>query len=46
MHFEATEENKLIYTELFKKYQEMIEEFLLKELSEAVENFSMEEFMT
>lgn len=46
MHFEATEENKLIYMDLFKKYQEMIEQFLLKELSESVENFSMEEFMT
>jgi len=29
MHFEATEENKLIYMDIFKSYQEQIEAFIL-----------------
>lgn len=29
MHFEATEENKLIYTDIFKKYQETIESYIM-----------------
>ena len=45
LQFEATEENKLIYTDIFKQYQELIETYLLKGLTEAVEDFSMEEFM-
>ena len=28
MHFEATEENKLIYTDIFKKYHEIIETYI------------------
>ena len=28
MHFEPTEENKLIYTEIFKKYHEVIEAYI------------------
>jgi ADP-ribosylation factor 2-binding protein len=28
MHFEATEENKLIYTDIFKNYQETIETYI------------------
>ena len=28
MHFEATEENKLIYTDIFKKYHEIIESYI------------------
>lgn len=28
MHFEATEENKLIYTDIFKKYQDNIETYI------------------
>lgn len=30
MHFEATEENKLIYTDIFKKYQDTIETYISK----------------
>ena len=44
-HFDATDENKLIYTELFQKYTELIEQYLEKELSSAVEGFDMVEFM-
>ena len=29
LQFEATEENKLIYTDIFKQYQEKIEQYLL-----------------
>jgi ADP-ribosylation factor 2-binding protein len=28
MHFEATEENKLIYTDIFKKYHDTIETYI------------------
>jgi len=28
MHFEPTEENKLVYTDIFKKYHEIIESFI------------------
>ena len=28
MHFEPTEENKLIYTDIFKKYHEIIESYI------------------
>jgi ADP-ribosylation factor 2-binding protein len=28
MHFEATEENKLIYTDIFKKYHDTIEAYI------------------
>lgn len=30
MHFEATEENKLIYTDIFKKYHEIIETHIMQ----------------
>ena len=30
MHFEATEENKLIYTDIFKKYHEIIETYIFQ----------------
>lgn len=30
MQFEATEENKLCYMDIFKKYQETIESFITK----------------
>jgi ADP-ribosylation factor 2-binding protein len=29
MQFDATEENKLVYTEIFKSYQETIESFII-----------------
>ncbi len=45
MHFDATEENKLIYMSIFKEYQDQIEHFLTKSLTESVDNFSMQEFM-
>jgi len=34
MHFEATEENKLIYTDIFKKYHEIIETYITQKLTE------------
>ncbi|XP_044266553.1 ADP-ribosylation factor-like protein 2-binding protein [Tribolium madens] len=42
--FEENEENKLIYTEIFKKYVETIEKFLESELKKKIPNFSMLEF--
>merc|ERR1712023_320558 len=44
--FEDTDENKLIYTELFEQYSESIEKFIDQELTATVENFSMERFFT
>eukprot|EP00347_Sterkiella_histriomuscorum_P016882 403351486 len=45
MHFEATEENKLIYTDIFQRYQEQIEKFIEDKLNQAIEGFSMERFL-
>ena len=44
MEFEATEENKLCYMDIFKKYQTEIEGYLMKRLAEDVTDFSMEYF--
>ena len=44
MEFEATEENKLSYMQIFKEYQETIEAHLVKSLTEMVPDFNMEEF--
>lgn len=44
MEFEATEENKLSYMQIFKEYQDTIESYLLKRLSESIDDFSMEYF--
>ena len=44
MEFEATEENKLCYTNIFKEYQDQIEGYLMKRLAEDVPDFNMEYF--
>mmetsp|Transcript_128491 Transcript_128491/g.256680 ORF Transcript_128491/g.256680 Transcript_128491/m.256680 type:complete len:216 (+) Transcript_128491:33-680(+) len=44
-HFEDTEENKLIYTELFKKYSDQIESHIESELTRAVPVFEMTSFL-
>ena len=44
MEFEATEENKLCYTSIFKEYQETIEGYLMKKLEEAIKDFDMQYF--
>lgn len=46
MEFEATEENKLSYMSIFKEYQNTIEGYLLKKLSEIITDFSMEYFLS
>mmetsp|Transcript_48120 Transcript_48120/g.103076 ORF Transcript_48120/g.103076 Transcript_48120/m.103076 type:complete len:214 (-) Transcript_48120:220-861(-) len=43
-HFEDTEENKLVYTDLFQKYSDLIEGTLETKLKEAIPGFSMESF--
>ena len=45
MHFEPTEENKLIYMTIFKDYTDQIENHITKKLEETVEGFSMETFL-
>eukprot|EP00931_Biecheleriopsis_adriatica_P110394 TRINITY_DN84666_c0_g1_i1.p1 TRINITY_DN84666_c0_g1~~TRINITY_DN84666_c0_g1_i1.p1 ORF type:complete len:250 (-),score=68.69 TRINITY_DN84666_c0_g1_i1:66-719(-) len=44
-HFEDTEENKFVYTELFQKYSELIEGHLEKQLTRALPGFSMAAFL-
>ena len=44
-HFEATDENKLIYTEIFSKYTELIEGYLERRLQQDIASFSMPQFM-
>ena len=45
MKFEATEENKLIYMDVFKEYTETIETYLNQKLEQAINDFSMERFI-
>lgn len=42
--FEDTDENKLVYMDVFKKYTEVIEKFIEDELHKTVDNFSMQFF--
>ena len=44
-HFEDVEENKFIYTDIFKEYTELIEKHLEAELKLRVPGFVMEQFM-
>jgi len=44
-HFDATDENKLVYTEIFAKYTELIEGFLEQRLKQTIQDFSMPSFM-
>ena len=46
MEFEATDDNKLCYTVIFKEYQETIETYLMKKLDELIPDFSMDFFST
>lgn len=45
MQFEATEENKLVYTTIFNSYTNTIEAYINQQLEQRVENFSMERFI-
>eukprot|EP00811_Abedinium_folium_P008701 NODE_18042_length_913_cov_9.835878.p1 GENE.NODE_18042_length_913_cov_9.835878~~NODE_18042_length_913_cov_9.835878.p1 ORF type:complete len:226 (-),score=66.83 NODE_18042_length_913_cov_9.835878:227-904(-) len=45
-HFEDTDENKLVYTELHQHYSDLIEGFLERKLTEAIVGFSMMDFIT
>eukprot|EP00929_Paragymnodinium_shiwhaense_P096643 TRINITY_DN5828_c0_g1_i1.p1 TRINITY_DN5828_c0_g1~~TRINITY_DN5828_c0_g1_i1.p1 ORF type:complete len:229 (-),score=92.32 TRINITY_DN5828_c0_g1_i1:103-789(-) len=44
-HFEDTEENKLIYTDLHNEYSELIENYLEEKLTAKVKGFSMAAFL-
>jgi len=46
MQFEATEENKLVYTTIFNKYTTTIEAYINEQLTDMVDNFSMERFIS
>ena len=45
MHFDASEENKLIYTQIFKEYTEKIEKYITNRLEQTVDGFEMESFL-
>lgn len=45
MQFEATDENKLVYTTIFNQYTSTIEAHINAKLSEMVTDFSMERFI-
>ena len=43
-HFEGKEDNKLIYTDIFEKYQATLEKLIMDELKSRVPDFSITEF--
>ena len=43
-HFDSTDENKLVYTSIYKGYTDMIESRIQKALTTNVDDLSMEEF--
>jgi len=45
MHFEATEENKLVYTTIFNQYTNTIEAHINAQLQSKIADFSMERFI-
>ena len=45
-HFEATDENKLVYTNIYSQYTNMIETRIQNELMANIDDFNMEEFYT
>ncbi|XP_071785703.1 ADP-ribosylation factor-like protein 2-binding protein isoform X1 [Asterias amurensis] len=44
LHFEDTEENKFIYTAVFKEYNNLIEKYIEDQLAARLPGFDMEEF--
>lgn len=42
--FEENEENKFIYTDIFKEYQATIEKYIEQELTKKITNFDMVAF--
>ncbi|XP_065064481.1 ADP-ribosylation factor-like protein 2-binding protein [Rhopilema esculentum] len=42
--FEDTEENKLVYMDIFKEYTDMLEQHIEQHLTEKIPSFSMDEF--
>lgn len=42
--FEESEENKLVYTEIFRMYQETVEKYIEEQIRKNVQGFDMCEF--
>lgn len=42
--FESSDENKIIYMEIFNNYTNCIENYIVDELKKRIENFCMEQF--
>ncbi|KAK4879894.1 hypothetical protein RN001_008040 [Aquatica leii] len=40
-YFDAGDENKFVYSDIFKKYNETIEKYIENQLTEKIENFDM-----
>lgn len=45
LQFEPTEENKLVYTTIFKSYTDLIENHILDHLNQVIDGFHMETFL-
>ena len=45
MHFENTEENKLVYMDIFKKWQGNVEVHIAKKMNEMLPDFNMEDYV-
>ena len=45
LQFEATDENKLVYTQIFHEYSKLIEHTILTALTESLPGFDMETFL-
>ena len=45
VHFEDSDENKLIYTSVFNNYTQKIEAFISSQLDERIPNFNMAQFL-
>uniref|UniRef100_A0A6U4NUG4 ADP-ribosylation factor-like protein 2-binding protein n=1 Tax=Hemiselmis andersenii TaxID=464988 RepID=A0A6U4NUG4_HEMAN len=43
--FDDSDENKLVYTDIFKKYTQLVEGYVERRLKEAISDFSMQAFM-
>ena len=44
MHFENSEENKLIYMTLFQRWQSTVEAYVYEKLGEMLPGFNMEDY--
>lgn len=44
-YFDKSDENKIVYTNIFNEYTSSIESFIINKLTNMIENFDMEHFV-